>query len=234
MRKETLAMRLISSVPRGISTARKAPSHLTPISTTTMSQEQHHRTDSECPPHEEKAPRKDDRSGYKNKHGEEIVFRSFNPPPGYVLVPSGNAFITRRCRKQGQKLYALYRPWIRNRLGGLFVPQEVLKNAESDFNAKRKKIERNLSRAIDDMYPKIPSADKKRLHDLILSERSNCTGQSALDHLTMTAFSYVQDKYVRERHTGGRNWNCVVKAHQQVEKILASWRGEDSSGKVKG
>lgn len=219
-------MRSISSVvrglcyERGISTSHKAPSHLTTNSIAI-------KTDSECYPREKKALRKDGRTGYKNKHGEEIVFRSFNPPPGYVFVPSGNAFITRRCRKQGQKLYALHRPWIKDRLGGLFVPEEVLRNAESDFNARGIKMDMNLSRAIDNAYPKIPSGDKKRLLALILSENSNSTGQSALDNLTMAAFSYVRDRY-----TSGRKWICEVKARQRVQKILASWREEDSSGEV--
>jgi hypothetical protein len=64
------------------------------------------------------APKRRNRTVYRNKHGEEIKFTPCDPPPGYVFVPSGDWFVTRHYRKLAQTLYAVYRPKSRKELGG--------------------------------------------------------------------------------------------------------------------
>jgi hypothetical protein len=89
-----------------------------------------------------------------------------------VFVPSGNAFITRNCRKLAQKLYVVYRPKSRKKLAaqiGLHVPRDVFEKVESDFEAKRARIDENLWWALDKKSPQIPPVDKNKLDRLIAS-----------------------------------------------------------------
>lgn len=165
---------------------------------------------------------------YRNRHGEEIVFDPCDPPPGYVFVPSGNTFITRRCRKLGQKLYAVYRHKTRKRLAaqiGLYVPRDVFEKAESDFKAKRAKIEEILWRDLDKSYPLIPFADKNKLHRLISLQYPKLTGKSALDHSGITIYAYVRDRYTPFKsltsHDENRDTEAITRAHQRVQEIIA-------------
>ncbi|ETN45252.1 uncharacterized protein HMPREF1541_10129 [Cyphellophora europaea CBS 101466] len=173
---------------------------------------------------------------YRNRHGEEIAFSPCDPPPGYVFVPSGNTFITRSCRKLAQKLFAVYRPMNRKRPAtqiGLHVPRDVFKKVESDFKAKRAKIDESLWRTLDKSYPQIPSADKNELHRLISSRYPSLTGKSALDHSGIIIYAYVRDRYTPFKSLGlygeSRDSEAITEAHQRAQEIIASWRGEDAS-----
>src|SRR6266498_3488914 len=105
---------------------------------------------------------------------EEIIFSPSDSPPGYVFVPFVIIFFIRSCRKFAQKLYAVYRPKNRKRLAvqiGLYVPRDVFKKAESDFEAKRARIHEDLWLVLDKKYPQIPPTNRNKLHRLILSQR---------------------------------------------------------------
>ena len=133
--------------------------------------------------------------------------------------------------------YAVYHHKIRKRLAaqiGLYVPRDVFEKAESDFKAKRAKIEENLWRDLDKSYPLIPFADKNKLHRLISSQYPNLTGKSALDHSGITIYAYVRDRYTPFKslapYDENRDTEAIARAHQRVQEIIASWRGERSKG----
>ncbi len=86
-----------------------------------------------------KALKRKNRTIYRNKHGEDIKFTLYDPPPGYIFVPSGDWFIIRYCRKLTQTLYAVYHLKSQKELGGqtgLYVLREVLKKVESKYKVK--------------------------------------------------------------------------------------------------
>ncbi|OCL14016.1 hypothetical protein AOQ84DRAFT_371659 [Glonium stellatum] len=167
------------------------------------------------------------------------MFIPSNPPPGYVFVPSGNVFLTRRCRELAPKLYAVYRPKSRQRLAvpkGLYVPEDAFKEAESDYKAKRVRIEETLWRALDKEYPKIPLADKNELHRLISSKCPGLVGKSALHPSGIITYAYVRDRYTPFKsltfYGERKDDEAIDRAHRRAQQILASWRGEDSSEKA--
>lgn len=187
-------------------------------------------TDAEDTERGDKASKPEHRKAYRNSHGEEIVFNPCDPPLGYVFVPSGNVFITRRCRKLAQqKLYAVYRAQIRKQLAaqiGLYVPRDTFEKVKSEFEEKRARIDENLWRALDKNYPHISLADKNELHRLNSQPqrlRSNLDG--------ITIYAYVRDRYTPFKSLdpfGSRDTEAIARVHRRVQEILASWRGEDS------
>ncbi|MCJ1479487.1 hypothetical protein MMC13_008173 [Lambiella insularis] len=180
------------------------------------------------------ASKKENRSVYRNRHGEEIVFSPYRPPRGFVFVPSGNAFITRSCRELAQKRYAVFRPKSRKKLAaqiGLHVPKDVFGKVDSDFKAKRARINQKLSRALDKKYPQIPPADKDKLHCFISSQCPNVTGNAAPNLSEINIYAYVRDRYTPFKPLNlyeiNRDTKAIDRVHQRVREILASWRGED-------
>lgn len=148
-------------------------------------------------------------------------------------MPSGNVFITRRCRKLAQKLYVVYRHESRKKISsqiGLHVPRDVFERAESDFEAKRARIGRRLWRVLDEKYPQMPLADKNEVHRLILSECPSVIGKSVLVKVGIRVYAYVWDQYTPFKsltlYDKNRDTEPIKKAHLRVEDILASWRGE--------
>lgn len=219
---------------RSILTTRSPPSRPAPKLNDIFTQERNVHSDSEGTESEGETSKKENRKAYRNSHGEEIVFSPCDPPPGYVFVPAGNAFITRNCRKLAQKLYAVYRPKSRKTLAaqiGLHVPRDVFEKVESDFQAKRARVDENLWRALDKKYPQIPPADKNELHQLISSRYPSLTGKSVLNDDGITIYAYVRDRYTPFKslvpYGENRDAEAIARAHQRVQEILAFWRGED-------
>ena len=70
-------------------------------------------TESDNPENKGEASRMENRKAYTNNHGEEILFRPCYPPRGYEFVPSGNIFITRRCRPLAPKVYEVGKSLLR-------------------------------------------------------------------------------------------------------------------------
>jgi hypothetical protein len=75
-------------------------------------------TDSEDTKSADKASKAELRMTYRNKLGDEMLFRPCDPPKGYAFVPSGNRFITRTCCRLAHKVYAVYPGKIRTRPEG--------------------------------------------------------------------------------------------------------------------
>ncbi|KAF7502083.1 hypothetical protein GJ744_007327 [Endocarpon pusillum] len=170
---------------------------------------------------------------YRNKHGEEIIFNTKNKtkilPQGYVFVPSGNIFMTRNCRKLSQKSYALYRPESRKKGStpiGLYVPRDVFEKVTSVFKAKRAKIDKDLRRALDEQYPRMPPAVKSELHTLISYQSDGLTGKSALKYMGIHIHNYVRDRHPPFTSLNLRNGKQHNKGIS-IGEVLASWRGED-------
>jgi hypothetical protein len=213
---------------------RSSPSRPAQMFNDISKQERNLHTDSNGTDSEGEASKRENRKAYRKSHGEEIVFSPCDPPPGYVFVPSGNAFITRNCRKLAQKLYAVYRPESRKKLAaqiGLYVPSNIFEKVVTEFEAKRVGIEEKLWRALDKKYPQIPSTAKNELHRLISSRCPSLTGKSALDHSELTIYAYVRDRYTPFKSLApygeNRDTDAIARAHQKAQEILASWRGDD-------
>jgi hypothetical protein len=191
-------------------------------------QERHHTTKTRSSPPEEKVPEKEGRSSLTNKLGEEIVFEDwFSAPPGYVFLPSGNPFVTRRCRKKTeQKLYAVYRyqsrKWGAGHIG-LFIPEEIVEEAKSEYEAKRTDADENLSRAIDKVFPNIHPADKRRLDALASTELVTCAPKSALRENWFRIYRYVLDRYTPFKFLTAsydmtkRKSEAIKEAHQEAQ-----------------
>ena len=213
---------------------RSSPSRPAPKLDNIFTQKRNLHTNSEGTESQGETLKTENRKVYRNSHGEEIIFSQSDSPPGHVFVPSGNTFITRSCRKLAQKLYAVYRPKNRKRLTtqiGLYVLRDVFKKAKSDFKAKRARIHEDLWLVLDKKYPQIPPTDRNELHRLISSQRPRLTGKSALDHSKITIYAYVRDRYTSFKSLApyGENQDAeeITRAHQRVQEILVSWRGED-------
>lgn len=167
----------------------------------------------------------------RNRHGEEIVFIPCNPPTGYTFVVAGNIFLTRRCRKLAQTLYAVYRPKGRKKHAmqlGIYAPNDVFKQANLDFQKERAKLGKKLLQTLDESYPRIPSADRDNLHDLISSQSPTITGNALLRHLSLKVYAYVLDRYTPFKslafHKEGQHSKAIAQVHQTAEEILAFWR----------
>ena len=112
-----------------------------------FTQERNLHADPEDTEREDDPLKPENRTVYRNSHGEEIIFSPSNPPPGYVFIPSGNVFITRNCRKLAQKLYSVYHHQSQKRPAaqiGLYVLRDVFERVKSDFEAKRARIDKHL------------------------------------------------------------------------------------------
>jgi hypothetical protein len=119
---------------------------------------------------------------------------------------------------------------------GLYVPEEAFKEAESDYKAKRARVEETLWRALDKEYPKIPLADKNELHCLISSKSPSLVGKSALYPRGTITYTYICDWYTPFKsltfYGERKDDEAIDRAHRRAQEILASWRGEDLSEKA--
>lgn len=169
-------------------------------------------------------------------------------------MPSGNVYITRHCRtltkKSGRSVHPVYlrtliltklllfqvllfeqRSKSRKRIAttiGLHAPSDIFQKVKTNFEARKVKNSQNLWHRLHISYPKMPAADKNKVHRLILSKTSDTVGE-------WTLFGSAVHAYIRDRHTRFKSLRTCVgldreadfKVNQRVKKILASWRGED-------
>ncbi|KAF2007419.1 hypothetical protein P154DRAFT_517155 [Amniculicola lignicola CBS 123094] len=173
-----------------------------------------------------------------NQRGEEIVFQPCWPPPGYQFVPSGRPWVTWRCRKLAEKLFVVYHPRSRRKLGGpvgLHVPREVAEQASEEFEAKRESLSDWLLQDLGEKYPKMPPADKVKLHEKILQGDSEFIGKKAVRYDETMIMAHIRDHHTifkslvwKAERTGDRE--KIARARQRVRyrvaEILAIWRGE--------
>jgi hypothetical protein len=113
---------------------------------------------------------------------------------------------------------------------GLYVPSDVFEGVKSDFEAIRARIGEDLWHKLNQNYPKMPPTDRTELHRLISSRYPNLTGKSALHPSEITIYAYVRDRYTPFKSLNiyeKQNAEAISEVHRRVEKILASWRGED-------
>lgn len=88
----------------------------------------------------------------------------------------------------------------------------------------------DLWHRLDQDYPKLPPTDKKAVHRHILLKSSETVGSSALEGLSYTIHAYLRDRYTHFKSWNVRstqNREAIAKVNQRVEKILASWSGEE-------
>ena len=181
----------------------------------------------------------------------QIVFDQECHTPGYVFVPAGNNFVTRRCRKltkeSGRSVYAVY---VRGLISvyaslfgklsdqtqkkqgtsiGLHVPEDVFRVVESDFKIFQANKRKNLSRRLQDAYPNMPPEDKEEIHLLHLQISSGHPVTTAIPINSLIMRSYVRDRYtpfksLKEHHTHDRE--AFSQVDKRVNKIIAFWRGK--------
>ncbi|RMZ71135.1 hypothetical protein GMOD_00005646 [Pyrenophora seminiperda CCB06] len=184
---------------------------------------------------------------YRNKLGEKIIFHQryvrpgYAKPSGYEFVPTGNAFVTRKCRDLAQNLYVVYSPETRKKPAtkiGIYVPEGTFDKVQSEFQAKRVKLEEDLLRALEKEYPNIPPVDKDKLHLSILEEYPHVTGISTLSPKVP---SLARDYVRRQCTTPGKHslilYNIgrslgntsisepLQKINQKINEVLTDWRG---------
>lgn len=76
----------------------------------------------------------------------------------------------------------------------------------------------------------MPLADRKEIHRLICSRRPGLVGKAAL-----VDSEWIVNDHVRARYTqfesldfrGDKGPEAIAEARQEVQEILASWRGRD-------
>lgn len=167
---------------------------------------------------------------YRNRYGEEIVFSPCDPPPGYVFVPSGNAFITRHCRKLAPRVKAVYRSRSRKKPAtqiGLHVPEDVWGKVSLDFQMKMAQANEKLWQHLDKIYPQMPRTDKDELYQLICSKYPTLAGKSSFN-ISITTHNYVRDRYTRLMSLSRfrpQDAEAIAQAREKLREILASWRG---------
>jgi hypothetical protein len=87
-----------------------------------------------------------------------------------VFVPSGNVFLTRRCRKLAQTVEVIYTSKSRRKPSstiGIYVTKNIFEKAKAEFASKRAKAEEELWQTLGKLYPGIRLTDKTNIKDKI-------------------------------------------------------------------
>jgi len=165
---------------------------------------------------------------YMNRYREQILFLPCYQPLGYEFVPSGNIFITRNCRSLAQHVYAVYRSKNRNRCAaqiGLYVPKEVYKKVQAEFDIRRLQNDQSLWQSLVKHFPKMPYTDRREIRRLIFAGKPQTLERSI--SLETAVFQYVQDRYTHFKSLD-RNWEKYREEADwtlcRAKEILASWR----------
>ena len=215
-----------------ISAASISSSYPVPQSHQVFTQKRSLGTGGKGPKSESEALKIANRKIYTNRHGEEIMFSPCDPPPVYMSVPSGNVFVTGRCRRLARTVYAVYRPGSRRKQTaqlGLYVPKEISTRVESEYKTRRARMMAKIWQALAKNYPRMPLADRSEVQHLISSRYPTVIGNSALDHILVMVHTYVRDRHTRFKSLdiyNEKNTEAIAQAHKRVQEILADWRGE--------
>ncbi|KAF1847188.1 uncharacterized protein K460DRAFT_247971, partial [Cucurbitaria berberidis CBS 394.84] len=113
---------------------------------------------------------------------------------------------------------------------GLHVPRDVFKQAEAEFRLKRARVQEKLCQNLEKTYPRVPPADRNKLHRLIASQAPDMIGNAGLARIKIIVRDYVHDNYTRFKdlaafYGDSRDTEVSARAHCKVEKILACWSG---------
>ena len=185
----------------------------------------------------------------------QIIFENTRPPPGYVSVPAGNAYITRNCRrlteKSGRSVYATYvqnftlislllfckltfwqrSQWPKKRAKqiGLHVPIDVLEQVESDHENSTTKVSESIWRMLHNGYPNMPPADKTKVHRLVWSRYSSSQSKSALSRLYYIIYGYYRDSYTPFPilyRIDSPDKEAISEVHETIRKAMDFWSGK--------
>ena len=185
----------------------------------------------------------------------QIIFENTRPPPGYVSVPAGNAYITRNCRRLTEKsnrdVYATYvrtfalislllfcklnfrqrSQWPKKRAKqvGLHVPIDVLEQVKSDYEKSKTKVSDSIWRMLHNSYPNMPPADKTKVHRLVWSHSLSSQSKSVLSRLYYIIYGYYRDSYTPFRSLNtfdSPDKEAISEVHVTVRKAMDFWGGK--------
>ncbi|KAJ8114065.1 hypothetical protein OPT61_g3966 [Boeremia exigua] len=179
-------------------------------------------------------PKSTVRTVYRNRNGEKIMFEPCSPPLGYTFVEAGNHYLTRRCRKLAQTVYAVYNvryyPSHSKQLG-IYVPNDVFEQANSDFQTQGEKTNKKIERVLGKMFPRIPSTDRQILQTFISEFSPTVTGDALLKNLGFKVYAFVRSRYTRYRSlklflVRRKAHKAQDQVHRETMDILRSWGWE--------
>ncbi|KAJ3525225.1 hypothetical protein NM208_g11731 [Fusarium decemcellulare] len=169
------------------------------------------------------------RNVYMNKHGEQCLPAKRPAPLGYVLVRTGNASVTRRCRllakEAKQKVYFRFGQGSKPR--GIYVPHEIAQKVISDANAEKMMAEASWLYMLDDEYPYMPAKDKREIRRRYTAPFDRRTTEKEMTDTANAIRLHILDRYTEFKYPF-RNLTAekAPRAYQEVEKILTIWRGD--------
>ncbi|KAF2874664.1 hypothetical protein BDV95DRAFT_591467 [Massariosphaeria phaeospora] len=180
----------------------------------------------------ESTPSEDATSEGVTSEGEEMRFETRYPPKGFTFLPAGYPYITRRSRELSEKVYAVWRNKGRKKPStqvGFYVPEDALREATAEFEAKREKVDEELWQALNKKYPKIPDADKDRLRTIVRFRSPQYIGKPSDESAKVDILKYVRDRYTHYKVLPHPlSASSMDRVRQKTESILTSWRGENS------
>ena len=152
-------------------------------------------------------------------------------------MSSGNAYITRYCRKftreAGRSVYVVYRPQSRRRPTtkiGLYVPNDIFEQVKSDFEIIKIRHGEDLWQRLHKEYPKMPHVDKIKVHHLSSSGLSEFVGKPASYSLQITIWNYIRNRYNSVKSLNkheSKNQGGFSEVRRRVEKTEAFCCGEE-------
>ena len=99
---------------------------------------------------------------------------------------------------------------------------------KSDYELFRKGGSEPLWRKLHKEYPKMPHADKCKVHRIISSTHSDPAGKTARESLRGAIYSYYRDSYTPFKFLSRKrslNKEAISELHEKIEKTIESWRG---------
>ena len=109
---------------------------------------------------------------------------------------------------------------------GVQVPKDVFEQVESDYKIFIERSSDSLWRKLHKEYPKMPLADKREVHRIILSRDTDAARNPTMQRLELTVYRYVRDVYTPYESNRSLNEEEISEVHEKLRDIIASWRGD--------
>ena len=178
-----------------------------------------------------------DGEGPKNEHGERITLKQARPPPGYGFLSAGQTFKTETCRKLGQDMIVVHRPGKGNLPAepiGLYVPNAILRKAETIFHGEKIKHYHNLRFLLDKKYPLMPPRVRAEVHQRMDINDPIVMMKPVLESMELKVYACARDNYTKYRSLAltGTPEDAKAQTHDKVQHILTSWRTPEAKGEA--
>ena len=113
---------------------------------------------------------------------------------------------------------------------GIYVPKDILEQVEFDCGIFRKKGDESLWRRLDEEFPKMPHADKIKVHRILSSRYPVSAERISLEIFERTVYNYCRDSYTpfeSLRKKASLNEVEIREVHERFRDTIASWRGQE-------